>query len=100
MTETSAGGDASGAGGQTPAVSIADVSDFCKYVRKIIPCLLDENDESCEQLDNALKDKNNLEIIKKYISDPQIPALLVQRLSQKGMFLDSFFYNSIRFFKK
>lgn len=84
MTETSAGGDGPAAGSQPPAVSIADVSDFCKYMRKIVPCLLDENDESCEQLEIAVKDKSNAEIIKKFVADPQIPALLVQRLSQKG----------------
>ncbi|KAK6191509.1 hypothetical protein SNE40_003176 [Patella caerulea] len=63
--------------------SIAETTNFVEYMRRIVPVLLEDEDPELKALAAAVADKNQLESIKKFLSDPQVTALLVQRNSTK-----------------
>lgn len=65
--------------------SVADISTFVAYIRRVVPVLLEDDDPDLRSLQKAVQDKNNIEIVKKFLSDVQTPALLVQRVAIKGM---------------
>ncbi|XP_023932000.1 cytoplasmic dynein 1 heavy chain 1-like, partial [Lingula anatina] len=63
--------------------TVADVSVFANYLRRAIPVMLEDGDDTPKALHDALKEKNKLEAIRKFLSDSQVPALLIQRCSNK-----------------
>lgn len=65
-------------------VAVAELQDFANYIRKAATVLLPEDDIASPALNAALEDKLNQDCIKKFISDPQVSALYVQRFSSKG----------------
>lgn len=67
-------------------VPVVDFTAFANYLRKAATLLLPEDDAHTEPpaLNAALDDKNNQECIKKFLSDPQVSILYVQRSSSKG----------------
>jgi len=67
-----------------PTATIIEVSTFSNYLRRVIPVLLEDAEDTPEALIHALKDKTSIDCMKKFLSDPQIPVLLVQRSSVKG----------------
>ena len=67
-----------------PVQSAVDIGVFIDYLRRVVPLLLDDEDPSLKAFTTAVSDKQNVEIIKKFISDPQTPALLFQRVGGKG----------------
>jgi len=69
---------------ETQPVQVADVFKFCNHLKKLVPALLEDADESGAALSALLKDPVRLDVIRKFLSDPQTPALLVRRLSNKG----------------
>jgi hypothetical protein len=68
-----------------PVQSVADPDKFVTYLERCVPVLLDDCDGTSASFKAALSDRNNVEQIKKFLSDPQTPTLLVQRSSTKGM---------------
>jgi dynein heavy chain 1 len=79
-------GDGDTTSAATPAqpVSVTDVSAFANYLRRVVPVLLENGDDTPEALVAALKDKSAVECMRKFLGDPQIPCLLVQRATSKG----------------
>lgn len=67
------------------AVQAVEVPTFLAYLRRVVPVLLDDDDPDVKALQAAVADKQHLEAIKKFLSDPQTPSLIVQRSSLKGM---------------
>ena len=67
-----------------PPQAVIEVSAFANYLQRVVPVLLENADDTPQELFMALKDKQSIECMKKFISDPQIPCLLVQRLTTKG----------------
>lgn len=65
-------------------VVAVDFQDFANYLRRAATVLLPEDDIVPPSLNSALDDKVNQDCIKKFISDPQVSALYVQRFSLKG----------------
>ncbi|XP_064484606.1 dynein heavy chain, cytoplasmic-like isoform X2 [Ornithodoros turicata] len=65
------------------SVAVADVEDVLKYLRKVVPVLLEDDDTIHPSFESALIDKNNHEAIRKFIADSQIKSLLIQRASSK-----------------
>lgn len=65
-----------------------DFTQFANYLRKAASVLLPEDDAHLEPqaLNAALEDKTNQECIRKFISDPQVSILYIQRSSSKGKF--------------
>lgn len=65
-------------------VAIVDYGEFANYIRKAATILLPEEDATAPALNVALDDRTNQDCIKKFLSDPQIQALYIQRTSSKG----------------
>lgn len=64
---------------------LADLRILTNYIKRVVPVLLEDDDELHPALLTALADKNNCEILKKFIGDPQCRAILIQRSSSKGI---------------
>ena len=81
MAETVGEGDGSQ---QVAAQVLVEVSAFANYLRRVIPVLLEDVDDTPAPLVAALKERSAVECMKKFISDPQVPTLLIQRIAIKG----------------
>ena len=79
-------GDADAAGQETTQ-SLMEASAFANYLRRVVPVLLEDVEDTPAGLVTTLKDKSSVDLMKKFISDPQLPVLLIQRLATKGMHL-------------
>lgn len=66
------------------AQAVSEVSAFANYLRRVVPVLLENSDDTPDTLVAALKDKQAVECMRKFLSDPQIPCLLAQRTASKG----------------
>jgi len=76
----------------TQNVAVVDYTAFINYILKAATILLPEDDSQAQpkNLVAALDDKANQECIRKFISDPQVTTLYIQRNSSKGEILDIF----------
>lgn len=71
-------------GAEAPSeATIADVKSFVKYVRSVVPLLLEGESEVPLELDTALKEALHVDYMKKFLSDAQIRTILVQRMPLK-----------------
>lgn len=70
---------------ETQNVAVVDFTDFTNFILKAATVLLPEDDTQAEptNLVTALDDKANQECIRKFISDPQVATLYIQRNSSK-----------------
>lgn len=66
-------------------VVIMDYLSFANYVLKAVNILLSGEDVMYPTLASIIDDSKNQECIKKFISDPQIHVLYIQRSCSKGM---------------
>jgi dynein heavy chain 1, cytosolic len=68
-------------------IVIVDYSAFANYLRKVVLILLPDEDNGVvpPSLNSALDDGKNQDCIRKFLNDPQIQALYVQRSCLKGM---------------
>lgn len=68
------------------SVALVDFTAFTNYILKAATVLLPEDDSQAEpkNLVGALDDKVNQECIRKFIGDPQVTTLYIQRNSSKG----------------
>lgn len=84
MSETGGGEDGS-AGLEVSAVqNVADVSVLQKHLRKLVPLLLEDGGDAPAALEAALEEKSALEQMRKFLSDPQVHTVLVERSTLKG----------------
>ncbi|XP_030020118.2 dynein heavy chain, cytoplasmic isoform X1 [Manduca sexta] len=67
----------------TQNVALVDFQDFANYLRRAATVLLPEDDIVPPALNTALDDKVNQDCIRKFVSDPQVSSLYVQRFSSK-----------------
>lgn len=71
----------------TQNVAIVDYKAFANFIRKAITILLTDDDENISILELALdENRQNQECIKKFLSDPQVPTLHIQKNYIKGKF--------------
>lgn len=77
---------------ETQNVAIVDFTAFTNYILKAATVLLPEDDSQAEPitLKAALDDKANQECIRKFLSDPQVATLFIQRSSSKGKTMGDF----------
>lgn len=90
MSDTGGGGgdDGSAAMEVSAAVqNVADASVLQKHIRKLVPLLLEDGGEAPASLETALEEKSTVEQMRKFLSDPQIHTVLVERSSLKGLLL-------------
>ncbi|KAI8434184.1 hypothetical protein MSG28_012298 [Choristoneura fumiferana] len=64
-------------------VVVVEFQDFANYLRRAATVLLPEDDIVPPALNASLDDKVNQDCIRKFISDPQVSSLYVQRFSSK-----------------
>ncbi|CAH0551344.1 unnamed protein product [Brassicogethes aeneus] len=66
-------------------VAIVEINAFTNFILKAATVLLPEDDGQAEptNLSSSLDDKTNQEFIKKFLSDPQVQTLYIQRNSSK-----------------
>lgn len=73
------------AGQQQAATQVViEVSAFANYLRRVAPVLLEDIDDTPEPLNIALKERTAIECMKKFLSDSQIPVLVIERQTSKG----------------
>lgn len=84
MSEPGGGEDGS-AGLEVSAVqNVADVAVLQKHLRKLVPLLLEDGGDAPAALEAALEEKSALEQMRKFLSDPQVHTVLVERSTLKG----------------
>lgn len=66
--------------------TVADTSVLQKHIRKLVPLLLEDGGEAPGSLETALEEKSAVEQMKKFLADPQIHTILVERSALKGDF--------------
>lgn len=64
--------------------NVADVSVLQKHLRKLVPLLLEDGGEATAVLEAALEEKGAVEHMRKFLSDPQVHTVLVERSTLKG----------------
>ncbi|XP_065449670.1 cytoplasmic dynein 1 heavy chain 1-like isoform X1 [Chrysemys picta bellii] len=80
------GGPGEGGGLEVPGSAVpnvADVSVLQKHLRKLVPLLLEDGGEVPAALEAALEEKGALEQMRKFLSDPQVHTVLVERSTLK-----------------
>lgn len=88
----SGGGGGGGPGGEEGGMevsgsavqNVADVSVLQKHLRKLVPLLLEDGGEAPAALEAALEEKGAVEHMRKFLSDPQVHTVLVERSTLKG----------------
>ena len=78
------GGDSEVAGAQEEVQAVIEVPLFANYLRRAVPVLLEDAEDTPEALVRSLKEKSSVDCMRKFLGDPQVPVLLIQRLSSKG----------------
>lgn len=66
--------------------TVADASVLQKHIRKLVPLLLEDGGEAPASLETALEEKSTVEQMRKFLGDPQIHTILVERSALKGTF--------------
>lgn len=85
MSEPGGGGEDGSAGLEVSAVqNVADVAVLQKHLRKLVPLLLEDGGDAPAALEAALEEKSALEQMRKFLSDPQVHTVLVERSTLKG----------------
>ena len=70
---------------QAATQAVVEVSHFANYLRRVVPVLLEDGEDTPAALVAALKERSSIEMMKKLISDPQVPVLFIQRMATKGI---------------
>ncbi|XP_037359856.1 cytoplasmic dynein 1 heavy chain 1-like [Talpa occidentalis] len=85
MSEPGGGGGEDGSAGlEVSAVqNVADVAVLQKHLRKLVPLLLEDGGDAPAALEAALEEKSALEQMRKFLSDPQVHTVLVERSTLK-----------------
>ncbi|KAF4101796.1 hypothetical protein G5714_016596 [Onychostoma macrolepis] len=63
--------------------TVADASVLQKHIRKLVPLLLEDGGDAPASLESALEEKSALEQMRKFLSDPQVHSILVERSALK-----------------
>uniref|UniRef100_A0A2P2HXP1 Dynein heavy chain, cytoplasmic n=1 Tax=Hirondellea gigas TaxID=1518452 RepID=A0A2P2HXP1_9CRUS len=73
-------GDAGGGGME---VAVAEVSKMCLWLQRITWSLLEDADIVSQALKSALEAPAHVEAVRKFVSDPQVKTILIQRNAAK-----------------
>ena len=72
-------------GAEQPSVQTTPVPVLIEYLQEFIPALLRDDSSVKKSFQTLLEDVAQQEKIQKFIVDPQVKSLLIQRTSVKGM---------------
>lgn len=67
-----------------PTAQLVEATKLITYICKVVECLFEETRDGSVVLECTLNDVTNQDLIKKFISDVQTHALVIQKLSSKG----------------
>lgn len=65
-------------------VQAVNVQVLVQYLRSVVPVLLEEQDVLHPSFQECLTDAAQIEKLRKFITEPQTKAILIQRASVKG----------------
>lgn len=68
----------------TVKISAAEVSALVNFIKKVVPPILEEESFLQPSLVKLLEEVHVQEKLRKFITDPLIKSLLIQRISTKG----------------
>ena len=86
---------AAAAASAPPNATLLDLSILVAYLRRMVPAAMEPDGSLLESFRELLLKEESLEMLRRFISDPQFKVLYVQRLLVKGMC----FYYFYDFFK-
>lgn len=72
-------------GVEQPSVQTTPVPVLVEYLQEFIPALLRDDSSVKKSFQTLLEDPGQQEKMQKFIADPQVKSLLIQRTSVKGM---------------
>ncbi|XP_063589421.1 dynein heavy chain, cytoplasmic-like isoform X5 [Penaeus indicus] len=77
------GEEDAGGGGLETVVAVAEVPHVTRYLLRITSVMLEDDDEPSTELGSAFKNPHNIEMIRKFVTDPQTKSVLIQRCATK-----------------
>lgn len=66
------------------SVPVVEFNAFADYLCELTSILVEDDGGSASAFKNALEDKSHQECIRKFLADPQVPTLFIQRSGTKG----------------
>ena len=60
-----------------------DIQNLVLYIKKTVLDLF-QDEQNAPILENVLSAKNTQDLLKRFVTDPQVPSISVQRISSKG----------------
>ncbi|KAG1662035.1 Dynein heavy chain, cytoplasmic [Nymphon striatum] len=67
----------------TPLQIVAEVSSFIKYIKRVVPVILEDDDGIPKSLEAVLSNPANQDCMKRFLSDAQVTSLLIQKSATK-----------------
>lgn len=65
-------------------VAVAEVDVVLRYLQRLTLVMLEDDDQPSPELQLAFKSPQYLEVMRKFIADPQTKSILIQRCATKG----------------
>ncbi|XP_061897473.1 cytoplasmic dynein 1 heavy chain 1 isoform X1 [Entelurus aequoreus] len=87
MSDGGGGDDNAGTMEVSAVHTVADASVLQKHIRKLVPLLLEDGGEAPASLETSLEEKSTVEQMRKFLGDPQIHTILVERSALKAVTL-------------
>lgn len=66
------------------AAPLMEVGILISYIRRVVPALFEDDDVNIVSLRELLMSEATLELLKRFIAEPQTRAILIQRQLVKG----------------
>lgn len=66
-------------------MAVAEVEAVAKHLQRLSQVMLEEEDQPSPELVAAMKSPPILEVIRKFVADPQTKSILIQRSTTKGL---------------
>ncbi|XP_050702243.1 dynein heavy chain, cytoplasmic-like isoform X2 [Eriocheir sinensis] len=72
-----------GGGGLETVVAVADVEAVARHLQRVAQVMLEEDDKPSAELVTAIRSVQALEVVRKFVADPQTKSVLIQRCATK-----------------
>ena len=82
-------GDGKASDHPAQTVAVSDLGKFVVYLRRAVPMLLEDAKDTPEAFAAALDERAAVDCMRRFLGDPKVPVMFVQRHSAKGSCTDS-----------
>lgn len=65
-------------------VAVAEVEAVARHLQRLAQVMLEEDDKPSAELVAAIRSAQALEVVRKFVADPQTKSILIQRCATKG----------------